>query len=89
MPGVGGTTYPRTTRRQPLQVFLDEERKTLAPWNGESYEVTHWRTAKVHPDHHVACQYALYSVPSTQCPPGHQVEIAWAASWYASTTGEG
>lgn len=29
----------------------------------------------MHPDHHVACQYALYSVPSALCPPGQQVEI--------------
>ena len=29
----------------------------------------------MHPDHHVACQYALYSVPSTLCPPGQQVEV--------------
>ena len=30
---------------------------------------------KVHPDHHVSCQYALYSVPASLCPPGQQVEI--------------
>ena len=72
---VAGRRIHGTTRRQPLQVFLDEERPALAPWDGEPYEVTHWRTAKVHPDHHVACQYALYSVPSTLCPPGQQVEI--------------
>ena len=36
-------------------------------------------TAKVHPDHHVACQYALYSVPSSLCPPGQRVEI-WLGS---------
>ena len=64
-----------TTRRQPLVVFLDEERESLTPWDGEPYEVTQWRTVKVHPDHHVACQYALYSVPSSLCPPGQQVEI--------------
>ena len=72
---VAGLRSHGTTRRQPLQVFLDEERQALAPWDGEPYEVTHWRTAKVHPDHHVACQYALYSVPSSLCPPGQQVEI--------------
>ena len=64
-----------TTRRQPLMVFRDEERQALVPWDGEPYEITHWRTAKVHPDHHVACQYALYSVPSDLCSPGQQVEI--------------
>ena len=72
---VAGVRIHGTTRRQPLQVFLDEERGALAPWDGEPYEVTHWRSAKVHPDHHVACQYALYSVPSTLCPPGQQVEV--------------
>ena len=67
---VAGQRIHGTTRRQPLQVFLEEERHTLAPWDGEPYEVTDWRSAKVHPDHHVACQYALYSVPSALCPPG-------------------
>ena len=56
-------------------VFRDEERQALVPWDGEPYEITHWRTAKVHPDHHVACQYALYSVPADLCAPGQQVEI--------------
>ena len=59
----------------PCRVFVDEELRILAPWDGEPYEVTDWRTAKVHPDHHVACQYALYSVPSALCPPGQRVEI--------------
>ena len=72
---VAGRRIHGTTRRQPRQVFLDEERQALAPWDGEPYEVTHWHTAKVHPDHHVAGQYALYSMPSTLCPPGQQVEI--------------
>ena len=72
---VAGLRTHGTTRRQPLQVFVDEELRILAPWDGEPYEVTDWRTAKVHPDHHVACQYALYSVPSALCPPGQRVEI--------------
>ncbi len=56
-------------------VFQDEERHLLLPWDGEPYEITHWRSAKVHPDYHVACQYALYSVPASVCPPGQKVEI--------------
>ena len=64
-----------TTRRQPLVVFRDQERAALLPWDGDPYEITHWRTAKVHPDHHVACQYALYSVPASVCPPGQKVEV--------------
>ena len=56
-------------------VFQDEERDTLLPWDGEPYEIADWRTAKVHPDHHIQCQQALYSVPSDRCPPRQQVEI--------------
>ncbi len=63
------------TSQQPLAVFNEEERHTLLPWDEEPYEITHWRTVKVHPDHHVACQYALYSVPAALCPPGQQVGL--------------
>ncbi len=52
-----------TTREKPLVVFQDEERDTLLPWDGEPYEIAHWRTAKVYQDHHIQCQQALYSVP--------------------------
>ena len=62
-----------------LAVFPEEERHTLLPWDEEPYEITHWRTVKVHPDHHVAGQYALYSVPSSLCPPGQRVEIGLAS----------
>ena len=72
---MAGLRVHGTTRRQPLQVFMDEERHVLFPWDSEPYKVTDWRTARVHPDHHVACQYALYSVPSAPCPPGQQVEV--------------
>ena len=72
---VAGRRIHGTTRQKPLVVFLDEERGALAPWDGEPYEVTCWRTVKVHADHHVSSQYALYSVPSSLCPPGQQVEI--------------
>jgi len=37
--------------------------------------VPDWRTASVHPDHHVAYRYALYSAPAASCPPGTHVEI--------------
>ena len=66
------------TLRQPLGVFQDEERQVLAPWDGELYAVTNWRTAQVHSDHLVACQYAVYSVPDL-CLPGQQVEIGLGA----------
>ena len=49
--------------------------ESLVPWDGEPYEIADWRDAKVHPDHHVQCRQALYSVPSALCPPGQRVEI--------------
>ena len=64
-----------TTRRKPLLVFQDEERHALIPWDGEPYEISDWRNAKVHQDHHIQCLQALYSVPSRLCPPGQKVEI--------------
>ncbi len=72
---VAGQRIHGTTRRRPLEVFLKEELPLLAPWDGEPYEVPDWRTATVHPDHHIACQYALYSVPSMACPPRQKVEV--------------
>ena len=56
-------------------VFQDEERQALLPWDGQPYEIADWRNAKVHQDHHIQCQQALYSVPSSLCPPGQRVEV--------------
>ena len=75
VPGRGCLRVHGTTLKQPLVVFRDEERHALGEWDAEPYEMTDWRTAKVHPDHHIACQYALYSVPSATCPPGQKVEV--------------
>ena len=72
---VAGRRIHGTTRRQPLLVFQEDERHSLLPWDGSPYEVAHWRTLKVHPDHHIQCQLALYSVPSVACPPGQEVEV--------------
>ena len=72
---VAGQRVHGTTRKLPLVVFQHEERHALGEWDAEPYEMTDWRTAKVHPDHHIAGQYALYSVPSTACPPGQKVEV--------------
>ena len=72
---VAGLRIHGTTHRKPLLVFQDEERQALIPWDGEPYEIADWRNAKVHPDHHVQCLQALYSVPSALCPPGQRVAI--------------
>ena len=47
---VAGQRVHGTTRKQPLAVFRQEERSALREWDGEPYEMTDWRTAKVHPD---------------------------------------
>ncbi|MFA4836791.1 MAG: IS21 family transposase [Dehalococcoidia bacterium] len=64
-----------TTRRLPLVVFRQEEQAVLLPWDGEPYDVPVWRSAKVHPDHHISCGYALYSVPYSSCAPGSSIEV--------------
>ena len=58
-----------------MLVFQDEERQALLPWDGQPYEIADWREAKVHQDHHIQCRSALYSVPSSLCPPGRKVEV--------------
>ncbi len=65
--------------RQPLVVFEEEERGALLPYDAEPYEVPDWRTAKVQLDHHIASRSALYSVPSTTCPPGTMVDVQLTA----------
>jgi hypothetical protein len=72
---VAGQRVHGTTRRLPLVVFREEEQAHLLPYDGEPYCVAHWRSARVHPDHHVAYDYAIYSVPDASCPPGTKVEL--------------
>ncbi|MCY3923632.1 MAG: hypothetical protein OXG27_14730 [Chloroflexi bacterium] len=67
---VAGQRIHGASRRRPLEVFEREERSARSPWDGAPDEPADWRSAKVHPDHHIACQYALYSVPAALCPPG-------------------
>ena len=55
-------------------MFEDEERAQLQPYDGVPYDVPLWREVTVHSDHHVNVQYALYSAPSTTCPPGTELE---------------
>jgi len=71
---VAGLRVHGTTRRLPRVVFEDQERAHLLPYDGVPYDVPLWREVIVHPDHHVNVQYALYSAPSTSCPPGTKLE---------------
>jgi transposase len=72
---VAGLRVHGTTRRLPRVVFEDEERARLLPYDGIPYDVPLWKDVTVHPDHHVSVQYALYSAPSTTCPPGTALEV--------------
>lgn len=72
---VAGQRVHGTTRRLPLVVFQQEEQSTLLLWDGEPYDVPSWRDVTVHPDHHIAYVYALYSAPYHSCPPGTKLEV--------------
>jgi transposase len=72
---VAGQRVHGTTRQVPRVVFEDQERTALLAWDGVRYDVPLWRELVVHPDHHVSFQYALYSAPSTTCPPGARLEV--------------
>lgn len=72
---VAGQRVHGTTRRLPLVVFREEEQAHLLPYDHVPYDVPAWGVVTVHPDHHVSFQYALYSAPSTTCPPGVKLEI--------------
>jgi len=72
---VAGTRVHGTTRKLPLVVFQDEEHKHLLPYDGVPYDVPVWGQVKVHPDHHVAFRYALYSAPYNKAPIGSKLEI--------------
>lgn len=71
---MAGLRVHGTTRRLPRVVFEDEERAHLQPYDGIPYDVPLWKDVTVHADHHVSVQYALYSAPSTTCPPGTKLE---------------
>ncbi len=72
---VAGMRVHGTTRKLPLEVFLAEEQARLQPYDGVVYDVPVWREATVHVDHHISFANALYSVPSTTCPPGTKLEV--------------
>ena len=72
---VAGCRIHGTTRQLPAVVFRDEEQACLLPYDGVPYDVPRWGQVTVHPDHHIAFQYALYSVPYDRCPPGTRVEV--------------
>jgi transposase len=61
---VAGQRTHGTTRKRPLAVFEHVEQPALRPLECERFDPPRWARAKVHPDHHVQFQKALYSVPT-------------------------
>ena len=52
-----------STQCRPLEVFRLEEAPLLLPAPAEPYDLPLYATPKVHPDHHIEVDKALYSVP--------------------------
>jgi transposase len=50
---IAGLRVHGTTRRQPLQVFEQEERQSLLPLPARPFVPVEWKRAKVHPNCHV------------------------------------
>ena len=61
---IAGTRIHGTTRRVPREVFKNEELPRLLPQPEGPFDVPRWSEAKVHPDHHIQVQRALYSLPT-------------------------
>jgi len=71
---VAGLRVHGTTRQLPREVFEAEEQAKLQPYDGVIYDVPQWKEVTVHPDHHINFNQALYSAPTTSCPPGTKLE---------------
>ncbi len=61
---VAGQRVHGTTRRRPFVVFADEEKAVLQPLERPRFDPPSWGACKVHGDHHVQFQKAIYSVPT-------------------------
>ena len=61
-----------TTQRRPLEVFESEEKALLLPAPVAVYDLPSYGEPKVHPDHHIEVERALYSVPGDLI--GHRVK---------------
>lgn len=70
---VAGLRVHGTTRRQPLLVFRDEEKAALRPLPTWPYDIAHWGRCKVHRDHHIQFQKALYGMPTAYI--GREVDV--------------
>ena len=62
--GVAGTRIHGTTRQQPLAVFAAVEKGALGPLTAKRFDPPTWQQCKVHPDHHIQFDKAIYSLPT-------------------------
>jgi transposase len=60
---IAGNRIHGTTRKVPRQLYEEAEKPCMQPAPSERFDVPVWSDAKVHPDHHIQVQRALYSVP--------------------------
>lgn len=61
---IAGARVHGTTRRVPLEHYASEEKVAMLPPPTAPFDVPLWTEAKVHADHHIQVQRALYSVPT-------------------------
>jgi transposase len=61
---VAGARVHGTTRQVPRDVYERDERPHMQPAPATPFDVPHWCSPKVHPDHHVQVLKALYSAPT-------------------------
>ncbi|MDH3571543.1 MAG: IS21 family transposase [Gemmatimonadota bacterium] len=61
---VAGPRLHGTTRQRPLAVFENVEKPALRPLERARFDPPTWARCKVHPDHHIQFQKAIYSVPT-------------------------
>lgn len=71
--GRAGLRVHGTTHRRPLEVFEAEERPHLLPAPEAPYDLPLYLSCKVHRDHHIQVDYALYSVPGALI--GEEVQV--------------
>ena len=62
---VAGARVHGTTRRVPREHYEQDERAHMQPAPDAPFDVPRWTTAKVHADHHIQVERALYSAPTT------------------------
>jgi len=61
---VAGSRTHGTTCRVPREHYEAEEKAHMKPAPASAFDVPRWTEAKVHADHHIQVQRALYSIPT-------------------------